>query len=60
MPREIWLDPTTEETKTSHGCLTLSFVPALGLVTNVWQVGQMSIEEVEKVDFRLHSPNSSD
>lgn len=51
MPKEIWLDPTTEETKTAQGCLTLSFVPALGLVTNVWQVGQMSIEEVEKVKF---------
>ncbi|EJD02287.1 ribosomal protein S5 domain 2-like protein [Fomitiporia mediterranea MF3/22] len=48
MPKEIWLDPTTEEARAARGRLTLACVPALGLVTNVWQTGQMSIDEVEK------------
>ncbi|KAI5123369.1 hypothetical protein M0805_001790 [Coniferiporia weirii] len=46
--KEIWLDPTAEEAREAHGCLTLACVPALGLVTNVWQTGQMHIDEVEK------------
>jgi exosome complex component MTR3 len=52
MPKEIWLDPTLEEAKEAQGTLTLAFVPALEIATNVWQSGQMSIEEVERV-----SPN---
>ncbi|KAL5532757.1 MTR3 [Sanghuangporus sanghuang] len=48
MLREMWLDPTAEEARDAQGCLTLSCVPALGLVTNLWQTGQMSIDEVEK------------
>ena len=49
MPKEIWLDPTMEEAKAAQGTFTIAFVPALGIVTNVWQTGHMSIEEVEKV-----------
>ena len=52
MPKEIWLDPTSEEAQAAQGCLTLSFVPALNLVTNIWQTGRMSIDEVEKVNAK--------
>ena len=46
---DIWMDPTTEEVKAASGCVTVSCVPALGLTTNLWQTGRMSIEEAEKV-----------
>ena len=49
MPKEIWLDPRSEEAQKAKGCLTLATVPALGLITNIWQTGQMSIDEVEQV-----------
>ena len=55
MPKEIWLDPTSEEAQAAQGCLTLSFVPALNLVTNIWQTGRMSIDEVEKVSTKWDS-----
>ena len=48
---KIWLDPTTEEAKESKGCCTLSCVPALGLVTNIWQTGQMKIDELLQVCY---------
>ncbi|THG99444.1 hypothetical protein EW145_g7266 [Phellinidium pouzarii] len=46
--KEIWLDPTADEARSARGCLTLACVPALGLITNVWQIGKMSLDEVEK------------
>lgn len=49
MPKEIRLDPTAEEARHSDGCLTVANVPALGLVTNVWQTGQMDLEKVDQV-----------
>ncbi|KZP19454.1 mRNA transport regulator 3 [Athelia psychrophila] len=44
--KELWLDPTREETEVSKGSLILSCMPALGTVTSVWQNGQMKTQEV--------------
>lgn len=54
MPREIWLDPNTEEAAAAQGCLTLACVPALGLVTNIWQTGEMTLDEADKVCIRFN------
>ncbi|TFK76408.1 ribosomal protein S5 domain 2-like protein [Pluteus cervinus] len=45
---EIWLDPTEEDAKAADGTVVLSCIPALGTVTNIWQSGKMSIEELVK------------
>ncbi|TDL24783.1 mRNA transport regulator 3 [Rickenella mellea] len=45
---EIWLDPTVNEARLTRGTLLLGFMPALGIVTNVWQTGQLTIEEAIK------------
>jgi len=42
---EIWLDPSADEARASRGTMSLSCMPALGIITNVWQTGQMSTEE---------------
>ncbi|KZS99224.1 ribosomal protein S5 domain 2-like protein [Sistotremastrum niveocremeum HHB9708] len=42
---EIWLDPTTRELEHSRASLTLSCMPALGLITNVSQTGQVTPQE---------------
>ncbi|KDQ08775.1 hypothetical protein BOTBODRAFT_558420 [Botryobasidium botryosum FD-172 SS1] len=42
---EIWLDPTEEESKAARGTMTVSYLPALGTLTNVWQTGKMSPDE---------------
>lgn len=49
MGDEFWMDPTSEETRVSHGALTLACMPALGVVTNVWQTGQMPPKAVIEV-----------
>lgn len=54
MPKEIWLDPTLDEAEAAEGSLMISFAPALGTVTNLWQSGQMSVEDVEKVRSVLY------
>ena len=51
MPKEIWLDPTAEEARHSEGCLVIASVPALGIVTNIWQTGQIDIDQVEQVSL---------
>jgi exosome complex component MTR3 len=43
--REIWLDPTEEESLASSGSLVLACMPALGTVISVWQSGRMSTRE---------------
>ncbi|KAJ4469469.1 3' exoribonuclease family, domain 1-domain-containing protein [Lentinula edodes] len=43
---EIWIDPTQEECDMANGTLILSCMPALGIVTNVWQSGRMAISQV--------------
>lgn len=43
---ETWLDPTEEEARISKGFMVLSCMPALGVVTSVWQSGQMKTEEL--------------
>lgn len=47
--KELWMDPTTSEAKAATGCVTMACMPALGLTTNLWQSGRMSIDEAEKV-----------
>ncbi|KAF8238635.1 ribosomal protein S5 domain 2-like protein [Tricholoma matsutake] len=43
---ETWLDPTAEEARLSQGTLVLSCMPALGVITSVWESGRMKTEEV--------------
>ena len=45
---EIWLDPTIDEASSAKGCITLATVPALNLITNIWQTGQMSLDEADQ------------
>lgn len=52
---EIWLDPTQHEIQVSKGCLVLSSIPALGIITSLWQSGQMKPQEVLKV-ISIHVP----
>lgn len=46
---EIWLDPTTRELEHSRASLTLACMPALALVTNVSQGGQITPQETMQV-----------
>jgi len=46
--KEILLDPTADEADTAKGCFTLATVPALGLITNIWQTGQMTLDEADQ------------
>ncbi|EIN07338.1 ribosomal protein S5 domain 2-like protein [Punctularia strigosozonata HHB-11173 SS5] len=39
--KELWLDPTDAESRLASGILVLACLPALGIVTNVWQSGKM-------------------
>ncbi|KAF5330763.1 hypothetical protein D9619_005513 [Psilocybe cf. subviscida] len=43
---EIWLDPTNEESLQASGTLVFSCMPALNVVTNVWQNGRIEPERV--------------
>ncbi|KAH8106966.1 mRNA transport regulator 3 [Cristinia sonorae] len=43
---EVWLDPTEEETVHGVGSVIYSCIPALDILSNVWQTGQMSVEQV--------------
>ena len=49
MGEEIWLDPNHEEATAGASTLVLACMPALNLVTNVWQNGTMSPEQGPKV-----------
>jgi len=42
---EIRLDPNEEESRVARGTVTVSYLPALGTATNVWQTGKLSTEE---------------
>ncbi|KAF9564624.1 ribosomal protein S5 domain 2-like protein [Agrocybe pediades] len=46
MGKEIWLDPTDEESRLSNGTLVLSYMPALETATSVWQTGRMNVNQV--------------
>ncbi|TFY72675.1 hypothetical protein EVG20_g320 [Dentipellis fragilis] len=39
--KEIWLDPTEEESRLAAGTLGFACIPALGTITSVWQRGSM-------------------
>ncbi|PVG04535.1 ribosomal protein S5 domain 2-like protein [Serendipita vermifera] len=48
---DVWLDPVTAEVAASRGTLVLASLPALGTITNLWQVGQMSaLEAIRCID----------
>jgi exosome complex component MTR3 len=42
MGEEIWLDPNHEEATAGASTLVLACMPALSVVTNIWQNGTMS------------------
>jgi len=48
MGGEIWLDPNHEEATAGASTLVLACMPALNLVTNVWQNGAMPPEQGPK------------
>lgn len=54
MGKEIWLDPTEDEAKAGSSSLVLACMPALGVVTNVWQNGRMSPQEGLDVCLRSY------
>jgi len=43
---EIWIDPTQEESNLAEGSLVLACMPALEIVTSVWQTGRMTPSQV--------------
>ncbi|KAJ3733040.1 3' exoribonuclease family, domain 1-domain-containing protein [Lentinula guzmanii] len=43
---DLWIDPTQEESNSANGTLILSCMPALGIVTNVWQSGRIAPSEI--------------
>ena len=46
---EIWLDPTENETTHAYGSVIYACMPAIDVVTNVWQTGQMSAGQTFQV-----------
>lgn len=52
MGEEIWLDPDHEEAAAGASTLVLACMPALGVVTNVWQNGTMSPKQALEVSFK--------
>ena len=46
---ELWLDPNAEESSIAKGTLTLSCLPALGTITNIWQIGKITLQEAREV-----------
>ena len=51
MGEEIWLDPNHEEATVGASTLVLACIPALNVVTNVWQNGTMSPKQAVEVSF---------
>ena len=50
---EVWLDPNSEEARIARGTLTVSCMPALDVVTNIWQAGQMEVDVALKVAIKI-------
>ncbi|KAG9004714.1 hypothetical protein FRB94_002556 [Tulasnella sp. JGI-2019a] len=42
----VWVDPTTEESRHATGTVLVSCMPAVGTVTSTWQVGQLTPEQM--------------
>ena len=51
MGEEIWLDPNHEEANGGVSTLVLACMPALNVVTNIWQNGTMSPTQGLEVRF---------
>ena len=59
MGEEIWLDPNHEEATAGASTLVLACMPALNVVSNVWQNGTMSPKqglEVSSTELRVPFP----
>ena len=54
MGEEIWLDPNHEEANAGASTLVLACMPALNIVTNVWQNGTMSPTQGLEVSLQNH------
>ena len=48
---EAWLDPNHDEATAGGGTLVLACIPALNVVTNVWQNGSMSTKRGLEAGF---------
>ena len=67
MSEEIWLDPNHEEATAGASTLVLACMPALNVVTNVWQNGTMSPTQGLEVGYtkpraqfsNIFGPNSA-
>lgn len=58
MGEEIWLDPDHEEATAGASTLVLACMPALNVVTNVWQNGSMSPKQGLEVSSTNHGRRS--
>lgn len=52
MGEDIWLDPNHDEAVAGASTLVLACMPALNVVTNVWQNGTMSPQQGLQVSFK--------
>ncbi|KAG8885364.1 hypothetical protein FRB97_001439 [Tulasnella sp. 331] len=46
---DAWVDPTAEESRQATGTVLVSCIPAVGTVTNTWQTGQLTSEQMLRV-----------
>lgn len=46
---QVWVDPTTEESQRATGTVLVACMPAIGILTNTWQVGQLTLEQTQSV-----------
>ena len=51
MGEVIWLDPNHDEATAGESTLVLACMPALNVVTNVWQNGTMSTKRALEASF---------
>ncbi|KAF9052661.1 3' exoribonuclease family, domain 1-domain-containing protein [Panaeolus papilionaceus] len=40
--KEVWLDPSEQESKIAMASVVISSMPALSKITSIWQIGQIS------------------
>lgn len=50
---ETWLDPNAAESGIADGVVVVSGLPALASVTNIWQTGRLSTNQMARVSFIL-------
>lgn len=52
---DVWLDPTEQETSLAEANLVFACIPALGVVTSVWETGRMLPAQAIQVRVSSHS-----